>query len=214
MDMPCTRMAPWCKIARRIFDSSVKIRECFFFAHPAEQIAAVEKYSTAAYGSNLWDLGSTEANMFTNAWRTGHKLAWDVPRGCHTYLVDEVLAPQVPSMKTSLLSKFVGFFRSLITSPSSEVMVVAMLAARDVRSNIGKNLTLVRETTGLDPWVARPGQLRAALNLSDRREVPELDFYRVPLLQKLLGQRLQVHYMTDVEEEERLTALINSLVVN
>ena len=59
-------------------------------------------------------------------------------------------------MKAGLLSKFVGFFRSLITSPSSEVMVVAMLAARDVRSNLGKNLSLVRETTGLDPWVARP----------------------------------------------------------
>ena len=62
--------------------------------------------------------------------------------------------------------------------------------------------------------MARPGQLRAALNLSDRREVPEMDLYRVPLLQKLLGQRLQAHYMTNVEEEERLTALINSLVVN
>ena len=82
--------------------------------------------------------------MFTNAWRTGHKLAWDVPRGCHTYLVEEVLAPQVASLKASLLSKFVGFFRSLITSPSSEVMVVAMLAARDVRSNLGRNLSLVR----------------------------------------------------------------------
>ena len=104
-----------------------------------------------------------------------------VSRGCHTYLVDEVLAPRVQSMKAGLLSKFVGW---------------------------------VRETTGLDPWVARPGQLRAALNLSERGEVPEMDLYRVPLLQKLLGQRLQAHYMTNVEEEERLTALINSLVVN
>ena len=204
-----------CKEKRAQFiDSSVKIRECFFFAHPAEQIAAVEKYSTAAYGSNLWDLGNHEADMFTNAWRTGHKLAWDVPRGCHTYLVEEVLASQVGSMKAGLLSKFVGFFHSLITSPSSEVMVVAMLAARDVRSNLGKNLSLVRETTGLDPWTARPGQLRAALNLSDRREVPELDQYRVPLLKKLLGQRLQAHYMADVKEEERLKALIDSLVLN
>ena len=63
-------------------------------------------------------------------------------------MVDEVLAPRVQSMKAGLLSKFVGFFRSLITSPSSEVMVVAMLAARDDRSNLGKNLPLVRETTG------------------------------------------------------------------
>ena len=42
-----------------------------------------------------------------------------------------------------------------------------------------------------------------------------MDLYHVvPLLQKLLGQWLQEHYMADVEEEERLTALINSLVVN
>ena len=59
-----------------------------------------------------------------------------------------MLAPRVQSMKAGLLSKFVGFLRSLITSPSSEVMVVGMLAARDVRSNLGKNLALVRDTTG------------------------------------------------------------------
>ena len=129
-------------------------------------------------------------------------------------MVEELLAPQVSSMKASLSSKFIGFFHSLITSPSSKVMVVAMLAARDLRSNLGKNLSMVRETTGLDPWVARPGQLRTALELSDRREVPEMDQYRVPLLQKLLGQRLQAHYMADVREEERLKALIDSLVVN
>ena len=41
-----------------------------------------------------------------------------------------------------------------------------------------------------------------------------MDLYHVPLLQKLLGQWLQAHYMADVEEEERLTALINSFVVN
>ena len=54
---------------------------------------------------------------------------------------------------------FVGFFCSLITSPSSEVMVVAMLAARDVRNSLGKNLSLVRETTGLNLWMVRPRQL-------------------------------------------------------
>ena len=47
-----------------------------------------------------------------------------------------------------MLLKFVGFFRSLIASPSSEVVVVALLAARDLRSNLGKNLALVRETSG------------------------------------------------------------------
>jgi hypothetical protein len=79
----------------QFIESSVKAREGFGFAHPADQITALEKYCTAAYGSNLWDLGGREAVMFTNAWRTGHKLAWDVPRTCHTYLVQTVLAPHV-----------------------------------------------------------------------------------------------------------------------
>ena len=99
-------------------DSSVKIRETFYFAHPAEQIAATEKYCTAAYGSNLWDLGSPAARMMVNAWRTGHKLAWAVPRSTHTYLVEEVLAPGVPNLHVSLLHRFTNFFRGLITSPS------------------------------------------------------------------------------------------------
>ena len=66
--------------------SSVKIHEYFSFAHPEEQIVAVEKCSTATYmyGSNLWDLESPGANMFINAWRTGLKLARSVPKEVRT----------------------------------------------------------------------------------------------------------------------------------
>ena len=149
-----------CKEKRAQFiDTSVRIRESFSFAHPSEQITATEKYCTAVYGSNLWDLGSPESKMLVNAWRTGHKLAWRVPRSCHTYLVQGVLAPHVPSLRASLLSRFVGFFRGLLTSPSNEVTVLALLGARDIRSSLGSNLALIREMTGLDPWVAGHGQL-------------------------------------------------------
>ena len=78
----------------KMIDGLVKIRENFSFDHPEEQINTVSKYCSAAYASNLWDLGSREALMMANAWRTGHKLAWDVPRSFHTYLVHTVLAPR------------------------------------------------------------------------------------------------------------------------
>ena len=144
-------MSQDCKEKRRQFiDSSVKIRETFGFAHPYEQIVAVEKYCTTVYGSNLWDLRSPEANMFLSAWKTGHKLAWGVHRGCRTYLVQEVLAPHVSSLQASLLSRFHGFFRSLLESPSHEVSVVARLSARDARSNLGSNLGLLAERRG---WI-------------------------------------------------------------
>jgi hypothetical protein len=198
----------------QFIDSSVKIREGFGFAHPVEQIIAVEKYCTAMYGSNLWDLGSPEGSMMVNAWRTGHKLAWDVPRACRTYMVQEVLAPHVVSLRASLLSREIGFFRSLLASPSSEVTVLALLAARDVRSNLGSNLALVRDITKLDPWVEPQGALAAALEKADKRDVPEQDRWRLPYLQKLLAARLQAHYAADKVEVKRIQELINSLVIN
>ena len=43
-----------CREKRAHFiDTSVKVREAFYFAHPHEQISATEKYCTALYGSNL-----------------------------------------------------------------------------------------------------------------------------------------------------------------
>ena len=150
--------------------------------------------------------------MMVSAWRTGHKLAWDVPRNCHTYLVDEVLTVGVANLEASLLLRFHGFFQGLIASPSHEVAVVALLAARDRRSTLGSNLTRLQNLTGLDPWVAGRCQVKAALQLATRREVPELDFWRPVLLQKLLSTRLEAHYSADKEEEERIATLITSLV--
>ena len=202
-----------CRERRAQFiDTSSKIREAFGFAHPSEQILAVEKYCTAVYGSNLWDLRGKEAGMLVSAWRTGHKLAWEVPRNCHTYLVEKVLAPEVVSLEASLLARFHGFFRSLLASPSHEVVVVALLATRDIRSTLGSNLAHLRAKTGLDPWEVTKGQLKAALGRATRNEVPECDYWRPELLQKLLSARLKAHYSADLVEEERITTLINSLV--
>ena len=198
----------------QFIDSSVELREAFSFAHPYEQILATEKYSTALYGSNLWDLSSPEAEMVFAAWRTGHKVAWNVHRCCRSYLVQQVLAPHVMSLRVQIICKFRGFFRSLLDSPSPEVSVVARLAARDLCSSVGANLDLIQRQTGLDPWAAGPGQLRAALLAADSVAVPEVDKWRVPYLWRLLAERLQAYYAADTTTEDRLTVLINSLVVN
>ena len=152
--------------------------------------------------------------MVVSAWRTGHKLAWDVPRNCHTYLVEEVLAAGVANLEASLLLRFHGFFKGLLASPSHEVAVVALLAARDRRSTLGSNLTHLREMTGLNPWTVGRSQLKTALELALRREVPVQDLWRPQLLQKLLSARSEAHYSVDLVEEERIATLINSLVSN
>ena len=68
--------------------------------------------------------------------------------------------------------------------------------------------------TQLNPWTARNGRLRAALEMNEHIDVPELDRWRLPYLCSLLSQRSQAYYMVMEQEEEELTSLINSLVVN
>ena len=99
-------------------------------------------------------------------------------------------------------------------SPSHEVSVVASLAARDVRSNLGANLALIRRETGLDPWVVGPCQLKQALESAELADIPETDRWRIPYLNKLLSQKLEAHYNGDLHEEKNLRSLIDSLVVN
>ena len=67
---------------------------------------------------------------------------------------------------------------------------------------------------GVDPWVATHRDIQTALWKTDRVEVQEVDVWRVTYLQGLLTQRLQAHYTCRREEEENLTNLVNSLVIN
>ena len=44
--------------------------------------------------------------------------------------------------------------------------------------------------------------------------VPEVDKWRLPNLWRPLAERLQAHHTADTTTEDRLTVMINSLVVN
>ena len=152
--------------------------------------------------------------MVFNSWKTSVKLAWGVHRGCRTYLLQKVLAPDLVSLRVNLLTRFRKFFRSLMESPSKEVQVVASISARDMRSSLGSNLALLREETGLDPWVVSQGQLKKALIDAETVEVPAGDKWRISYLEKLLQQCQLLHYLGNKDEEDRLKGLINSLVIN
>ena len=194
-------------------DSSVKTREMFSFANPYEQIKAMEKYCLSFYGSATWRLEEC-IDSFSASWKTAIKLAWDVPRACRSYFLGTVLAPSTISVRSSLLSRSHGFFCSLLESPSHEVSTVARICARDLRSNLGSNLSLIQRETGLDPWVSSRLQMKDCLKTHVCSKVPTEDSWRPQFLVKLLSARLESHYGGDVEEVSRLTNMINGLVIN
>ena len=170
-------------------DKSTDIREMFAFADPVQVLGAVETYCGDHYGAMLWNLWSPAAGKYFRCWNTCVKLAWDVPRGTHTYFVTNLLAGGFLTVRTKLMTRFVKFFRSLLASVSPEVALVANIVGRDMGSTTGINLFQLRQETGLNPWSVAPAKVRQAL-MEREHSVPETDEWRLPLFEQYLKQPL------------------------
>ena len=96
-----------------------------------------------------------------------------------------------------------------MSSRSKEVALVASVVSHDVRSTTGKNLYLIREETGLNPFTARPAQVRDRLKIA---AVPEQDTWRLGLLESYLSERRKL--TSNLEDTDEITGLIDSLCTN
>ena len=190
---------------------STDIRETFSFANPVEILGAVKLYASSWYGSMLWNLKGDIVKQVFTTWNTCVKLAWHVPRQTHSYFVDHLLGCGITSVKTDILSRYVGFVRALRSSPSKEVRTLVNMMGRDLGSCTGSNLDYVKSETGLDPWFCSARQVRSAME--DRLvTVPCQDSWRLPFLGKLLAKRGEHYYQC--MDTTWLTDQIDTLCVN
>ena len=195
----------------KFINKSTEARETFFFASPVEVFKAVKIFAGDLYGGNLWKLRGDMAQQAFNAWNTCIKLAWQAPRGTHTYMVDMLLSCGISHIRNDVLARYVTFLRSLRESCSKEVSVLVHLVGRDIRTTTGNNLHLVKDLSGLDPWSCTSKEVKK--KLAERIKLaPDQDLWRIPYLSKLLEQRGEMHYqMVDTEE---ITGLIDSICQN
>ena len=96
-------------------------------------------------------------------------------------------------------------------SKSQEVQLLAELVGRDASSTTGKNFVLLERETGLNPWVATPGQVKDAL-AANIKPMPQQDEWRLGCLQQLLVQRYELK--RKALDTEELSSLIDSLCIN
>ena len=137
-------------------------------------------------------------------------MSWNVPRGTHTYFVENLLATDFRTLREQILVRYVKFFRQLLVSKSEEVRLLATLVAHDVTSNTGNNLARLKLETGLDPWTGSLHSFREKL-ASDRVAVPPQDEWRLEYLDKLIKLRNKME--NNLENVEKITELIESLCV-
>ena len=146
------------------------------------------------------------AGMFFRSWNTCVKLAWNVPRSTHTYLVNHLLAVNHSSFREQLLVRYWKFFQKLKKSKSSPVQLLANIVSRDIRTTTGRNLNFIQTETGLDPWRTSAQEVGESLV---REPVPDQDQWRLPLLCQFLNQRDELE--TSLEDTKTITELIDSL---
>ena len=194
-----------CKRGRFIGEST-EIRETFSFAEPSQILHAVRVHCSHFYGSMLWDLRRDAVGQFCRSWNTCVKLAFHVPRSTHTYLVENVLAPEFTPVKTELMARYLKFHQGLVNSNSFEIQALVHIIQQDVRSTTARNLELISSETGKSWSSLTAKQIRQDVIVP---EVPVNHVWRVRLLKRLLQDRKELEVL--LVNTDDITALIDSL---
>ena len=186
-------------------NNSTEIRETFNFAHPAQILTAVNSYCSSFYGSMLYNLYGEEAEKLYRCWNTCVKLVWRVPRSTHTYLINDLLACDLPSIRDRIMNRYVKFVYGLLRNKSPEVRILANISGSDIRSTMGNNVHNLKTETKTANIGACP-RLRGNLR---QTVVPDTDSWRPGLLQRLLQERADMDAAG--ENMEIAESLIKSL---
>ena len=116
----------------------------------------------------------------------------------HRFIVENTLS-ELQTIKTDIVFRYVKYYRSQLTLPSSEVQYLANLLWCDVRSCTGKNLNWLNEWMKLFPVTSCKMRMRQAKNkLSSLREEQE-----EVVKELLMRNELEAHF-TGEEDKDKL----------
>ena len=124
-----------------------------------------------------------------------HMLVYNIPRNTFTYLVEGFLASEFTSLRNQIISRYAGFYRKLLSSPSREIRGLVRIVSDDPRSTTCANLRLLRNKTGKrQAELYSSAIVKAALPVLS---VPEAEKWRLGLLTNLLKLRSEMYQVQD-----------------
>ena len=129
----------------------------------------------------------------------------------HTNIVEQVLCPDQLSLRKQVQSRYVGFVKSLMRSPSKEIRILSNLVISDHRSTTCRNISYLNEITDLNVLCESKWRVRAAL--PNQSSVP-VESWRSSLLIKLLEIRSNRSYNDMKISYEQTNAMIDSLCIS
>ena len=101
------------------FDRVHQIQQQFGYYDPKLVMNLLSIYSTAMYGSTLWNLSSEEHQKLCRSWNVAVKLLWDLPHQTHKRFVESLT--NCPHLQSMLHVRYIGFIESLQKSVKTHV---------------------------------------------------------------------------------------------
>ena len=143
---PETKTDLLCKRAI-LFDKIHQVQQQFGYYEPRLVLNLLSIYSTALYGSPLWQLSSPEHQKLTRSWNTAVKMIWDLPHATHTRLLED-LSP-VPHLEHVLFARYIGFIHNLRNSSKDLLQLIYISCSSNLGSVTGQNLRFLTEKFNL-----------------------------------------------------------------
>ena len=104
----------------------------FHFSEPQTLVKLMNTYATTLYGSNTWDLFSGECEKLYRSFNVAIRQIFNLNRRTHRYLIEGISGSL--HLKTLLASRFVTFYKSLVSSIKTPVRFLARICEKDQRT--------------------------------------------------------------------------------
>ena len=129
-------------------------------------------------------------------------MAHGVPRQTRSYLVENFLSFDLPSVKQLIIRRFVNFVQALLTSDNPVIWQLANLAVTTVQSNTGLNVKNIKDEFSLDPLTTNK-----RLFFTTAVEIPFDKTDNIELLNYLL-------HIRNSEHDEEVVAELDDLIID
>jgi hypothetical protein len=163
-------------------------------------------YATSLYGSNTWDIFSSDCERLYTSFNVTIRTVLNIDRCSHRYLIEPL--SECLHLKTMIASRYVTFYRSLITSKKMPVRFLARLAETDQRTVLGRTLSSLLLSCNLADGDLLNLDARLVKKMMKYKTAPDDEKWRIPLCQELLnlreGGQLDLPEFTPEEREELL----------
>ena len=114
----------------------------FHYASPEVFTKIINIYCTSFHGSSLWDLSSKDCEGIYKAWNVSMRLACNVPRTTHRYLIEAI--SDCLHLKVMLASRLVKFHNALKGSDKMGIRLLAGISENSSWQESQKNCRGIR----------------------------------------------------------------------